>query len=74
VIRLLSGIFDGGEDIFLLKKRILSEDFLKRGVSSQQFQDIGNTDTEPPNARASSTFPFFYGNALESFYVHSLAF
>lgn len=74
VIGLPGSIFDGGKDIFPLKKGILGEDFLKRGVSSQQLQDIRNTDTESPNARASSTFPFFYGNTLESFDIHSFAF
>jgi len=74
VIGLPGSIFNGGKNIFSFKKRIVSKDFFKRGTGGEQFKNIRNTDTESPNARAPSTFALFYGNALKSLHIHSIAF
>jgi hypothetical protein len=74
VIGLPGGVFDRGKDIFPLKKRILGENRIKRGISSQQFKGIRDPDAESPKARASTAFALFYGNTLKAFAIHNPAF
>ena len=72
MIGLPGGVFDGGKNVFLLKKRVVGKDFFKGSFGSQQFQNIRHPDSESANARAASAFTFFHRNALESLAIHNL--
>ena len=71
MIGLPGGIFNGGQNIFPLKKRVVGKNFFKRGVGSQKIQDIRNPNSKPADARAAPTLAFFYGNTLEPFDIHN---
>jgi hypothetical protein len=71
MIGLSGGVFDGGKNIFLLKKRIVGKDFFKGGFGSQQFQNICHTDSESAYAGAASALTFFHRNALEPLAIYN---
>jgi len=71
MIGLSGGVFDGGKNIFLLKKRVVGKDFFKGSFGSQQFQNIRHTHSESANAGAASAFTFLHSNALESLAIHN---
>jgi len=51
VIRLSRSIFDCGENVLALKIRIIAQNLVEFGSGTQQFEDIGNPDSHPANAR-----------------------
>jgi hypothetical protein len=73
MIGLSGGVFDGGKNIFLLKKRVVGKDFFKGGFGSQQFQNIRHPDSESAYAGAASAFTFFHRDTLESLAIHNSA-
>ena len=73
MIGLSGGVFDGGKNIFLLKKRVVGKNFFKGSFGSQQFQNIRHPDSESANAGAASAFTFLHRNALESLAIHNSA-
>jgi len=44
IIGLVSGIGDGGQNVFLFEIRVVGEDLLVRCSASQQFQNVGNAN------------------------------
>jgi hypothetical protein len=73
MIGLSGGVFDGGKNIFLLKKRVVGKNLFKGSFGSQQFQSIRHTDSESAYAGAASAFTFFHRNALDSLAIHNSA-
>lgn len=71
VVSLMGGVFDRGEDVFSLKRRVIREDFLERSACRQELKDIGDTDPQSANARPATAFPFFHGNPLQSLVIHT---
>lgn len=65
MVGLSGGVFDGGKNIFPLKKRVVGDNFFKGSFGSQQFQDIRHSDSESAYAWAASAFTFFHRDALE---------
>jgi len=70
VIRLVSGILDGGENVFALKAGIILQDLFDGGSSAQQFQDVGDADSHAANTRAATALGVVDGDSGEAFLDH----
>jgi hypothetical protein len=70
VIRLVSGILDGGENVFALKAGIILQDLFDGGSCTQQFQDVGDTDSHAANTRTAAALGVVDGDSGEAFFGH----
>ena len=70
MIRLVSGILDGGENIFAFKAGIILQDLFDGGFCTQQFQDVGDTDSHVANARTAAALGVVDGDSGEAFLGH----
>ena len=52
MIRLVSGILDGGENVFAFKAGIILQDLFDGGSCTQQFQNVGDADSHAADTRA----------------------
>ena len=71
MIRLVSGIFDGRENVFAFKARIILQDLFDRSSCTQQFQDVGGADSHAANARTTATLGVIDSDSAESFLGHA---
>ena len=71
MIRLVSGILDGGENVFALKAGIILQDLFDGGSVTQQFQDVGDADSHSANARTAAALGVVDGDSREAFLGHS---
>jgi hypothetical protein len=72
VVGLASRIFNGGKNIFPFQEGVISENFFEGSAARQEFQDVGNAETESPNAGAASALSFLHGYPLQPFDAHKL--
>jgi hypothetical protein len=70
MISLVGCVLDGRQDVFALQEGIIGEDLLDGSSCSQQFEEIGDTNSEPANAGAPPTLALFNRNSTESVQVH----
>jgi hypothetical protein len=70
VIRLVSGILDGRENVLALKAGIVLQDLFDGGSCTQQFQDVGDTDSHAANARTAAALGVVDGDSGEAFLGH----
>ena len=59
------GIEQGSLDVLRFEECVVAQDFLMRGTSGKEFEQIHHSKTGAADARASATFAGFYGNASE---------
>lgn len=71
MIRLVSSILDGGENVFALKTGIILQDLFDGGSCTQQFQDVGDADSHAANTRAAAALGVVDGDSGEAFLGHS---
>jgi len=69
MIRLMRGVFDGGENIVALKVGIILQDFLIRRSGAQQFQNVGHAHPHAANARPAAAFSRLDGDARKQLFV-----
>jgi len=65
VVGLVCGVFDRGDDVFPLKRRVIRKDFLEGSARRQKLKHVGHTNAQATNARPPAAFPFFYRNPLQ---------
>ena len=70
MIRLVSGILDGGENVFALKAGIILQDLFEGGSCTQQSQDVGDADSHTANARTTAALGVVNGDSGETFLGH----
>jgi hypothetical protein len=59
VVGLVCGVFDRGDDVFPLERRIIGEDFLEGSTCRQKLKDVGHTDAQAANALWPAGLPNF---------------
>ena len=70
MIRLMSGILDGRENVFALKTGIILQDLFDGGSCTQQFQDVGDSDSHAANTWATAALGVVNGDSAEAFLGH----
>ena len=70
MIRLVSGILDGGENVFALNAGIILHDLFDGGSCTQQFQDVGDADSHAADARTAAALGVVDGDSGEAFLGH----
>jgi hypothetical protein len=53
---LYGGIFKCRENVRFFEEGIVVQDFLMGGAGTEQAENVGDTDTLPPDARTSAAF------------------
>ena len=71
MVSLVCGVFDRGDDVFLLKRRVVRKDFLEGSTRRQKLKDVGHTNAQPTNAGPPAAFPFLHRNPLQPLVVHT---
>ena len=70
MVGLMRGIFNGSKDVLALQIRIISQNLLVGGTRAQEFEHVGHAHPHAPDARTSTAFARFDGDALEQFFLH----
>jgi len=71
MVGLMCRVFDRGDDVFLLKRRVIRQDFLERSARRQELEDVGHANAQAANARSAAAFPLFHRNPFQPVVVHS---
>ena len=69
MIRLMRGVFDGGENVVALKIGMILQDFLVGRSGAQQFQNVGHAHPYAANARLAAAFSRLDGDARKQLFV-----
>lgn len=70
MIGLARGILQSSQDIFFLKERIVSKDFLLRSSCSQEIKDVRDTHAQAADTRTSTALACLNRDSLQSFEAH----
>ena len=71
MVSLMCGVFDRGDDVFPLERRVIRKNFLEASARRQKVKDVGDTNAQAANARSTAAFPFFHRDALQSLVIHT---
>ena len=71
MVSLMCGVFDRGDDVFPLERRVIRKNFLEASARRQKVKDVGHTNAQAANARPPAAFPFFYRNPLQPLVIHT---
>ena len=67
------GISDGGENIFVLKKRIILQNFRMTCAVAQKIEDIRHAHSFSTNARPAAALARLHGDAFQKIHVVTMA-
>ena len=70
MIALVSGILNRSQNVLPFQVRIVLENLLDAGSSTEQFKDIRDTDPHAANARATTALRIVYRNSAEATLGH----
>jgi len=70
MVGLMGRIFNGGVNIFPLKKSVVGQNLIEARAIGQEFENVGNTKALAPNAGSAPAFALFDGDSLKSVCAH----
>jgi hypothetical protein len=70
MIGLMSRIFNGSQNVFPDEVGVILQNLLIRRPGTEQLQNIGDTHSQAPDARASAAFARFNRDPFKQFRIH----
>ena len=72
MVGLMCCVVKRGEDVFAFQEWVVRQDLVVGSSRAEQFEHIGNTDTQSAYARSPAALTGFDGDSIEALKIHEV--